>query len=356
MPARLEFNPAFYKKTGASFALWRLPHSPIKQCIVGKEKTIFEPQLIHSKLAGFAFVPFENLPDELPLLLRGKLFNDPDTITQTTKVDNYYLNKEEVLIESAATYIENVAQGVAEIKQGLMQKVVLARNEQWQLPNNFCPLNFFNKLCDKYPEAFVSLVSIKDVGTWIGATPEYLLKITPEKLMTVALAGTQLNGSAQWSEKEDEEQQWVVRYIEDVLSNYKGTKVEIDERKIIRNGPLEHLYNTIYFKNEQFKNTVLAANILHHLHPTPAVCGLPRQKAAGFIATHEKFFRNYYSGFLGPMNIEGASNFFVNLRCMQLTTEGAVAYAGAGITAGSVPEKEFAETENKFNNLKSFIN
>ena len=108
--------------------------------------------------------------------------------------------------------------------------------------------------------------------------------------------------------------------------------------------------------------------VIEALHPTPAVCGFPKQKAKEFILQHENYNRQYYTGFLGELNLKQSrtrntnrrnvennayavvktySNFYVNLRCMQLKNETALVYVGGGITRDSDPEKEWEETVNK---------
>ncbi len=85
------------------------------------------------------------------------------------------------------------------------------------------------------------------VGRWLSARlglarGAILLKVSPEILKTVALAVTQLTGHAEWSEKESEEQLWVVRYIQEILEDYQVSAVDLTARRRIVNGPLEHLY------------------------------------------------------------------------------------------------------------------
>ena len=92
------------------------------------------------------------------------------------------------------------------------------------------------------------------------------------------------------------------------------------------------------------------------MHPTPAVCGLPKNKALEFLLKNEIHNREFYSGFLGPVNIGKSSALFVNLRCMQLKDKEAVIYVGCGITADSQPEKEWEETQLKSQILLSVIN
>jgi isochorismate synthase len=96
--------------------------------------------------------------------------------------------------------------------------------------------------------------------------------------------------------------------------------------------------------------------MLQLLHPTSAVCGMPKEPALQFILDNEKHSRAFYSGFLGPVNVASETHIFVNLRCMQIYTDKAVLYAGAGITADSDPQKEWEETELKCLTLLNVFN
>jgi isochorismate synthase len=99
----------------------------------------------------------------------------------------------------------------------------------------------------------------------------------------------------------------------------------------------------------------LGTDMLALLHPTSAVCGLPKEPATVFIRQQEGYDRSYYSGFLGPVQVDGESHIFVNLRCMQLFEDTALLYAGAGITADSEPDKEWQETKLKMDTMREII-
>lgn len=95
--------------------------------------------------------------------------------------------------------------------------------------------------------------------------------------------------------------------------------------------------------------------MLELLHPTSAVCGMPKNKTKEFIVAKEQYDRELYSGYLGPVNMNNRTNIFVNLRCMQVQENFAILYAGAGITGDSDPEKEWRETEIKMDTLLQFL-
>jgi len=95
--------------------------------------------------------------------------------------------------------------------------------------------------------------------------------------------------------------------------------------------------------------------MLQLLHPTSAVCGMPLAESLEFLQRHVGYDRQFYSGYLGPVNLQHQTNLYVNLRCMQLFEEDAVLYAGAGVLSDSDPEKEWHETEMKMNTLLKVI-
>jgi isochorismate synthase len=99
----------------------------------------------------------------------------------------------------------------------------------------------------------------------------------------------------------------------------------------------------------------LASTMLRLLHPTSAVCGVPLEPSLTFLVENEGYSRDFYSGYLGPVNIDNQIDIFVNLRCMQLLAEKATFYAGAGVTIDSIPEQEWEETEMKMNTLLRVI-
>jgi isochorismate synthase len=82
---------------------------------------------------------------------------------------------------------------------------------------------------------------------------------------------------------------------------------------------------------------------------------MPRKEALAFLQTHEGFDRSFYAGFLGPVNIDGATSIYVNLRTASLQEGEALLYAGAGVTEDSDPEKEWEETEMKCEIIGKFI-
>ncbi len=253
----------------------------------------------------------------------------------------------------AAAYEALVTDAVSFIRSTQIAKVVVSRTAPVSLPTGFAPIRFFATLCDRYRDAFVSLVTVPGVGAWLGASPELLLSEDDSGISTVALAGTQplpAHGSLQevrWGAKERAEQEMVSTYIRSVF--VESGAIHVDERgpTTVAAGSVVHLQTRFSFATGEDAVAGLANRVLAKLHPTSAVCGMPRNKALQFIQAREGYDRGFYSGYLGPLNIEGRSTLFVNLRCMQVRTETAALYVGAGITGDSDPIAEWDETELK---------
>jgi len=249
------------------------------------------------------------------------------------------------------SFVTLVNKGIDAIKKGKFQKVVIARTNMIELNQPLHLVNAFENLAKKYPNTFVSLVSTPEHGTWMGASPELLMNVNQDYILrTMALAGTKPTIS-DWTQKEIEEHEFVKHFIIKQFKEIGIQKFEVLGPKTFTLGHLIHLKTdfTVDFKSTAPSPSpeLVATSILHRLHPTPAVCGLPKKQALHFINHYESFDRSFYTGYLGPTNIQQQTSFYVNLRCMQLLDDKAILYAGAGITRDSDPIKEWEETNLK---------
>lgn len=240
-------------------------------------------------------------------------------------------------------YLIQVQAALVAIARGAMQKVVLSRVKSVPLAPDAHPALLFEKLCQAYPQAFVSLVSVPGLGIWLGASPELLLKSTGEAFETMSLAGTRAAAGemAPWTDKEMREQALVTDYIREKLS-LAGLEVTVSPQETVQAGQVFHLRNLIHAKGHASHFALVQA-----LHPTPAVCGLPVAAARNYLQFHEAHQRGLYGGFLGPVDAQGDAQLYVNLRSMELHKGQASLYLGGGLVAGSVPAAEWEETEHK---------
>lgn len=261
--------------------------------------------------------------------------------------------------ESEKKEFENlVAKGIQGIKNQEFKKVVLSRKETVDLVD-FDLETTFEKLVQLYPTTFVYCFFHPKLGTWLGATPEQLLKANDSVFETIALAGTQkANDSSAviWKQKEKEEQQFVTDYIVNKLKNV-ASDVLVSEPYSIQAGSIWHIKTDI---SGVFNLGSSLQQVVSLLHPTPAVCGLPKEESKVFILENEKYDRTFYTGFLGELNSSltnetQSSDLFVNLRCMQIVENEALLYMGCGITKDSIPEKEWEESSNKSVTMKKVL-
>ncbi|MFV5695904.1 chorismate-binding protein [Flavobacterium sp. LB3P122] len=251
-----------------------------------------------------------------------------------------------------------VAKGIQAIEKDEFKKVVLSRKETVDLVD-FDLATVFEKLVRLYPATFVYCFFHPKVGMWLGATPEQLLKANVNVFETMALAGTQKDsgsGEIIWEKKEKEEQQYVTDYIVSVLQGV-ALEVSVTQPYSVKAGSVWHIKTDIW---GVLNSNSSLQQVIHLLHPTPAVCGLPKEQSKAFILENENYDRSFYTGFLGELNSSFAtdsvsSNLFVNLRCMQIVASQAYLYMGCGITKDSVPEKEWSESINKSMTMKKVL-
>jgi isochorismate synthase len=263
--------------------------------------------------------------------------------------------------QNKAHFLQVVAKGIQAIEAGTLEKIVAARTKMIPLPTEFDLGKTLAKLLSNYPHSFVNFFHLPGIGTWMGASPEVLIETKGDYFYTMSLAGTQpAQGdnplkSAAWTQKEIEEQALVSRYIVDCFKTIRLREYEEHGPKTVLAGNLLHLRSDFRVNTQTTGFSNLGSVMLGLLHPTSAVCGMPRKEALAFLNTEEGWNRNFYAGFLGPVGIEQETSIYVNLRTASLGKEHALLYAGAGVTEDSVPEKEWEETELKCQIIGKFI-
>lgn len=339
-----------------AFAIYRLPHA--SQCTLVGQNGVPDSIMSLSSLeksCGFIIAPFSPHDSSPILLLR------PDEVCQynldeISTIDGlpYYLIDEDCPVQPAsrATYHDDFCRFHRAFSEIGFQKLVLARSTD--VPHlGTHPATLFKRACELYPEAFVALFSAPQCGTWLVATPEVLMARESDRWHTMALAGTMRYQESlpQWSEKNVQEQAYVAQYIKECLDRY-SVDVSIKGPYTTRAGQLVHLRTDFLFT---LSDDTLIGRLLAELHPTPAVCGLPKQEAHRFIINNELCDRSYYSGFSGPLDINSDTAMFVSLRCMRIFNDRYRLYAGGGILPQSEEDMEWEETAAKMQSMLSLI-
>ena len=244
-------------------------------------------------------------------------------------------------------YLKLVQDALSLINFRMAKKVVTSRKTTVPIAN-FGWENLVKNLFGLYPDAFTYIWYHPSSGIWCGATPELLVQTDGQEFHTMALAGTRPYHQylpADWSPKEEEEQQLVVDFIVNRLQKVTSV-VKLSKTRTHRAGTVVHLRTDI--SGILKKNKTTLESLVKTLHPTSAVCGMPRKLVTKFLHENEGYDRGFYTGFLGVFDSDkGLGELYVNLRCMRLTPEEATIYIGGGITEASDPESEWQETENK---------
>ncbi|WP_235841611.1 chorismate-binding protein [Confluentibacter sediminis] len=353
------------------FVAYRKPNSSIVNALFQKDSELYIAETFLEN--GFVFSPFDDAESTILIPLNN---SDKDEVVFEVTVENRSANKNsEVSVDETLKHIKLINKGIEAIKNNQFTKVVLSRKETVPLLESH-PISIFKRLLNSYPSAFVYYWYHPKVGLWLGATPETLIKIEGNHFSIMALAGTQdYKGTTDviWKDKEKKEQQIVTDFITDRLKP-SVENLKLSETETIKAGSLLHLRTMITAQLKPEKSNL--KQLVFDLHPTPAVCGLPKLAAKKFILENENYNRDFYTGFLGELNFERvitprsskknienraynitkkSTQLYVNLRCMQLQGNNANIFIGGGITETSNPEAEWEETVSKSKIIKSIL-
>lgn len=347
---------------GVPFAVYRLPDTEKLHIVVQQSMEVKKVKITDlDGLNGFVIAPFESAQTEDISLLQAniKLENNGDYEALKKWLlslpDHPDVTPLQSVISSRKDYLDRATYLIEKLKTTEFQKIVFSRIVEERLTETFSPAAFFRKLEKKYKAAFVCIFKLPDSNTWIGASPESLLSIDDKNCKTMALAGTRklddLAVDPVWNDKEIEEQEFVSQFIEDQLSELSIHDYQKEGPSVVAAGSLAHLKTDFTIQRTALE--AKAGKFVLGLHPTPAVCGLPKADAYRMIQKAEQHERRYYTGFYGPWQMNGQSNLFVNLRCAELGNKWMHLYVGGGLTASSEAAAEWEETVQKSQTLLS---
>ncbi len=337
-------------QTSKGIVIYRLPR---EKKFYYMEGSITQPDQLQMHHSGFVMAPFKPNNNEKLSLLLPEIHQE----ISAKKIKALQFSHHRKSLNSFcdySTYLSRIVK-VKSLFNNNFSKVVLSRRSKVNYVKLSNASHMFLKLEKAYPNSFVYIFSSAETGTWGGASPELFIHHEHGELKTMALAGTiQLENTTEqelcWTDKEKEEQHIVEQFIEQVLENNCSHYQKAGPFTQIT-GRLAHIL-TKY--NAPIEGNNLP-DLITQLHPTPAVCGLPKDLSYQTIQEIESYDRSYYTGFLGLWNMNKTVDLFVNLRCMQFFKNHAVIYAGGGITSSSDPEKEWQETENKMRSITNLL-
>lgn len=364
------------------FVVYHKPGAPLVEAFLQADRTLnLDPDL---KGSGFVFAPFDKGDTVLFCTDHSRRLTAPYEalrLTMTTGEETPLTGEESSALKRR--HLKLVDDAIHHIEKGKALKLVVSRSEKIEGANNL--LRSFQRILSAYPMAFSYLWHHPEIGTWMGATPEVLLQATGRRFKTIALAGTIVDEGGEqpvWGEKEREEQLMVSEHIQKELA---GVVLKVSETRTVKAGNLLHLRTDL--EGELMPGQSIS-EVVKKLHPTAAVCGLPREEARRFLMQHEGYDRAYYTGFLGELRLsdqrddqtdqpddqthqrndqlnrrddqfegETRTQLYVNLRCARVLPDmdQAILYVGGGITASSKPEKEWEETVAKSLTMKKVL-
>lgn len=369
-------------------ACWSTPESKNWDIIIDPQPTLLianKTPYLHKLSSGFLIAPFKSNASKY--FIQNKIHIQLGETVNSTAQIGYEGILEDVIQSGRSTqetpvsladllpvnpirtasadydYITSVEAAKNIITSSELQKVVLARSKE-QAVNLANLESVVLNLREQYPLAYVSIFYHPETGLWISATPELLLSTDSDgTFKTVALAGTQKYDPAvpirevSWTHKEIEEQALVCRYIINCFKTIRLREYIEQGPRTIQSGNLLHLKTEYTANTTEVNMQELGTTMLQLLHPTSAVCGMPKKPATDFIEQYEQFDRKLFSGYSGPVSMGNETALYVTLRCAQVHSNSITLYAGAGITAESVPQKEFEETNLKMDVIgKAFSN
>ena len=253
----------------------------------------------------------------------------------------------------AALWMQKVAEVAHDIRDGLFEKVVLARSVRVtpQSDTSFAISEVLSRLRKSYPATYIFALQ-RGERFFMGATPERLVQAQNGQIHTMALAGSaprgttsaedeQLGAELLQSEKNGIEHAVVVATVRAALLAHCSAVHVSDTPSLLKLRNVQHLETPIV---AELLPGRCILDVMADLHPTPAVGGFPRKEALATIRQIEQLDRGWYAGPLGWIGAGGHGEFAVALRSGLVTAHEATLFAGCGIVGDSDPQSEYAES------------
>ncbi|MCE2718693.1 MAG: isochorismate synthase MenF [Dolichospermum sp.] len=279
-------------------------------------------------------------------------------INYSISIDKFPLNCYRKITKNGDKFKNSVSSILEIIQSQHLSKIVLADTLDVSKNQDFNLLKSLNNLRQLHPNCHVFSTSNGQGQNFIGASPERLISIHKQQLITDALAGSAPRGKTPLEDtanannlvnntKEKHEHKLVLDFITQHLSQL-GLFPQVLTPRLRQLSNIQHLWTPI---TAVVPNNIHPLQIISKLHPTPAVAGAARDIACTEIRRYENFERGLYAAPLGWVDGEGNCEFIVGIRSALIDGNYARLYAGAGIVAGSDPQKEFAEVQLKLQAL-----
>ncbi|WP_087972736.1 isochorismate synthase [Oceanobacillus rekensis] len=296
----------------------------------------------------------KQLADELHIMEKQLMVSYVEMTDELTITNELEIDPEE--------WKSSVQKAMEEITHGSVKKIVLAREVRLKFDREVNISTVLTNLLKTQPNSYIFAYEI-DEDCFVGATPERLVKLEGNKLLSTCLAGTAPRGNTKIEdlkfadrllndEKNREEHHFVVKMIKQAINDY-CTDITIPDKPVVyplRN--LQHLYTPV---TANIKKSYSIFDIIKQLHPTPALGGTPREESLAFIRKHEQLDRGWYGAPIGWMDSNHNGEFAVAIRSSLIQRDVASLFAGCGVVKDSDPESEYEETKIKFMPMLSVL-
>jgi isochorismate synthase len=266
-------------------------------------------------------------------------------------------------LPSRMSWESSVATAVGLIRQGLLDKVVLAREERLLAENSFSPISTLARL--RRLDSTATLFAMQSGNAWfLGASPERLVRLCDNRVDVTCLAGSIGMGSGEGerrqladrllaSAKDREEHEIVVRSTMSALAEVCEDVTRLPGTpRVVAARSVQHLETPVCARMCEAGSIV---DLVERLHPTPAVGGYPTEPALSIMRELEAIDRGWYAGPFGWVDLDGSGEFAVAIRSALLSGRMASVFAGSGIVAESVPSAEYGETSLKLRPMLSAL-
>ena len=257
---------------------------------------------------------------------------------------------------------EITSEAFRRIEIGEISKLVLSRTYTLNLSSKLNWKILLRNLNERFPDCYLFFIK-KNNSIFFGSSPEMFLKVSNKIAEVESVAGSaargeqtesdnELENNLKMSAKNHQEHLFVSDFITNILLTYSDDVRVIEEKQIRKLENIQHLITRI---SAELNSTENLFELIDALFPTPAVCGIPKEKAIELIRKIENYDRGLYSGLIGMIDFECNCEIAVAIRSALVKENNLTAFAGAGLLNGSDPKEEFLETELKLNTILSLF-
>ncbi len=314
--------------------------------------------LLYNELTE-TFASFENL-NEIIERQAEKIYQLEDKLKKNESSNGKFSFIEQS--DDEIKWNDKISEIVGEIKQKRIDKIVISRRLKYEIKSELNWEKIFLELNEKYSNCTNFLLK-SGTSIYFGSTPELLGKFEANTFFTEALAGSikrgentiedlELGNQLMNSRKNNIEHDAVITHIKSTMQKFLDD-VQIEEKPIVKKfSNIQHLHTKI---KGTYRSQINIFDVILSLFPTPAVCGMPKDKTLELIKKYEDYDRGLYSGLIGWFDCNTNGEFNVTIRSALIHNDFLYAFAGCGIVADSIPQEEFEETKLKFQPILSLF-